>query len=199
MHLPRSSRRPGLTSLASLIALVATALPAHALFIDFESLALDEVVESQFAADQVVFDNAIIVVAGISLNEFDFPPASGSNVITGLDPGALGVSFLQPAQHVRVQLTTAELVAVRYYDASSALLGEILVAANLGGNTLVDFAASSPLISEIAIASVLGGNAFSLTADDLEVSFEGAIPEPSGFVAMACGFAVLAAALRRRG
>jgi len=70
--------------LAALVATFSLSLPAGAVTvgIDFESLAELEVVTTQFAAQDITFSNATTLVAGSLLNEIDFPPTSGTHVIT---------------------------------------------------------------------------------------------------------------------
>jgi len=188
-------------SLASLVAVVAISQAASAtsnVSIDFESLALDEFVTTQFADQQVLFGNAVTLVAGISLNEIDFPPSSGTNVISGLDVGPIGVAFLQPAHFVAFSITTADTAVVRYYDATATLLGQSVIDANLGATSQIAFNTPSQQISGLTIGRLNAddstGSAFFLTVDD----FQAAIPEPSAFLAMALGLIPIAAAVRRR-
>jgi hypothetical protein len=183
-------------SLASLAAVIATSSASAASFvsIDFESLALDEFVTTQYADEHVLFGNAVTLVAGISLNEVDFPPTSGVNVISGLGAGSLGVAFVQPAHFVAFNITTADTAVARYYDATATLLGQSVIDANLGASSRVEFDTSGQVIAGITIGSLATGHAFFLTLDD----FEAAIPEPTSFVVMALGLVPIAAAVRRR-
>src|SRR5688500_7487854 len=61
--------------------------------IDFESFADGESLTTQIAG--LVFTNAIVLTAGISLNEFELPPASGANVAAD-DGGAMRIDFMSP-------------------------------------------------------------------------------------------------------
>jgi hypothetical protein len=184
-------------SLASLAAVVATSSAASAasnVSIDFESLALDEFVTNQFADQLVIFGNAVTLVSGISLNEIDFPPTSGVNVISGLGAGPLGAAFVQPAHFVAFSITTADTAVVRYYDTTATLLGQSLVDANLGSSSRVEFDTAGQVIAGLTFSSLATNNAFFLTVDD----FEAAIPEPSALLAMAVGLLPIAFAVRRR-
>lgn len=189
----------GIRFLVALFMMAAFASPVRAALIDFESLALDEFVTNQFAAEGVLFGNAINLVAGITLNEIDFPPSSGTNVIAGLDLGALSATIPLGASHVSMQMTTALNASVRFFDSLDALLGEILVTPNLGGQTLVSFDSLSP-IATVSIGDQATGSAFFLTVDDFEF-VTSAVPEPSMLVLMIWGLLPVAAArvLRRRG
>ena len=53
---------------------------ARAVMIDLEGLSDSEVRAGQFLGLGVAWQNAIALRAGISLNEFDYPPHSGANV-----------------------------------------------------------------------------------------------------------------------
>ena len=165
---------------------------AHAALVDFESLALAEVVTNQFAAQNVEFGNAVTLVAGISLNEIDFPPSSGVNVVSGLDDDPLTADLLVDVSHVGFQITTADIAFVRYFDSLDVLLGEVLVAPNLGGHTFVSLDGSG--ISRVSVGSQATGNAFFLTIDDFESS--GAVPEPATVILLVSGLGPLV--LRRR-
>ena len=64
-----------------LVGLIATAPLLHAepITINFERLLNGDVVTSQFPG--LVFSNAMVLTAGIDLNEVEFPPHSGENVV----------------------------------------------------------------------------------------------------------------------
>src|SRR3989442_147691 len=68
-------------------------LPADPIVIDFEGLPDGTILGNQYSG--VSFSNAIILTAGISLNEFELPPFSGSNVASD-NGGALSISFASP-------------------------------------------------------------------------------------------------------
>src|SRR5882672_6224065 len=62
--------------------------------LDFEGFS-----DSDFLTTQIpglTFSNAMVLTASISLNEFDFPPHSGSNVIFDAG-GPIGISFASAA------------------------------------------------------------------------------------------------------
>ena len=62
-------------------------------FLTFERLADGAHVTTQFP--DLVFTNATIATAGISLNEFEFPPHSGTGVVID-DGGPISIQFLAP-------------------------------------------------------------------------------------------------------
>ena len=91
-----------------LLALLWSFRPAVALTIDFESLTDSESITGQFPGAS--FANAIVLRAGISLNEFEFPPASGQNVASD-SGGAMSIVFTSP-----VLLTCTDALRVRFLD-----------------------------------------------------------------------------------
>jgi len=188
----------GIRFLAVLFLASAVASPASAAVIDFESLALDEFVTNQFAAEGVLFSNAVNLVAGISLFDIAFPPSSGTNVIAGLDLGPIEATFPLGVSLVGLQMTTALDARVQFFDVLDALLGEILVAPNIGSHTLVSFDSSSA-IARVTIGDQWMGSAFFLTVDDFEF-VASAVPEPTVIVLMISGLIPIAAfhVLRRR-
>jgi hypothetical protein len=192
----RKSIENGLRVLVALALLLIGAAPSSAALIDFESLADLESVTNQFSSDGVVFANAVTLTAGVSLNEFDFPPSSGTKVISGLGPGPISAALTLGASQVNLQMTTSQISRVRFFDSLSAFLGEILVAPNLGSHTLVSFVSSTPIAS-LSIDDPVTGNAFLLTVDDFEL-VPSAVPEPSMAALLASGLLAAACGLRRR-
>src|ERR1700722_13497991 len=69
------------------------ASPAKATLIDFEGLPDSTVVTNQYAG--LLFSNAVILTAGFSLNEFEFPPHSGVNVLSD-NGGPISITFDGP-------------------------------------------------------------------------------------------------------
>lgn len=189
-----------LSLLAASLALAVAAAPARAVTIGFDSLSSATVVTNQFAGDGILFSNALVLTAGVTLNEIDFPPNSGTNVISGLGSGPIGVSFTAPAQFVSLQLTTADVAAVSFYNSSNVLLTELQVNPNLGSHTMVGFDAGSASIARVTIASTGSKDAFFLAVDDVSarVPTQAPVPEPSAFLTMACGLGLVAGSLRRR-
>src|SRR5580765_1660101 len=82
---------------ALMLCLVCTATSVRATLIDFEELLDLEHVSTQYSG--VVFENAVALTAGLSLDEFEFPPHSGSVVVT--DAGApIQIRFANPVTSV---------------------------------------------------------------------------------------------------
>jgi len=195
-------RRISIRSVAFALLAFASARSADAapVTIDFEALANLEVLTSQFAADQVVFGNLIVLESFSTLNEIDFPPSSGVHAVSGFAGGPVLVDFLQPASLFSVQLTTSDSALVQAFGAGDVLLDSQVVSANLGSHTQVAFLHGSSDIEYVAIASQLSGNAFFLTLDDVVFDTDGVvpIPEPSGLLMPVSGLALISLALRFR-
>ena len=189
--------------LATLVAFVSFSLPAGAatVGIDFESLADLEVVTTQFAGQGITFGNARVLVAGASLNEIDFPPSSGTHVITGIGAGPITIVFAQPAESVSIDFVSADMGKMSYFDSANVLLGQTAIGPNLGSPNFAGFTTFPGKIAKVTVANA-DGNADVLVLDNvivrLDVQEVPAVPEPSAFLAMACGLVTVAASLRRR-
>jgi len=160
-------------------------LPANAVVIDFDSLSDSQSVTTQFSG--LTFGNTTALTAGISLNELDFPPRSGANVVFD-DGGALTVAFSTAQADVGGYFTYVAPLTLTAFDADGGVLGSVISAfasnfvsgADPGShpNELLSFA--SPLgIRSIRIVGTADGGSFTL--DDL--TFNPApstrVPEPS--------------------
>jgi hypothetical protein len=166
-----------------LLTLMMCLAPAFADSIDFEDLSDSTAIDSNYASLGVVFQNATILTAGLSLNELEFPPSSGVNVAFDAT-GPVTLTFTTPVTSFTAIFTYAQSLALTGFDSLDnpvATTGSLfdsnftssgnptneLIAVNFGGG-----------ISTITIV----GNAFggSFTFDD--VSFTPAqvvsVPEP---------------------
>jgi hypothetical protein len=137
-----------------------------------------------------------ILTAGISLNEFDFPPRSGSNVLGALS-GVLLLSFSGDPDQVSAYFTFAEMLHVTAFGAGGAVLADFdsLVASNLGSQSLIEVLAPD---IELLQLTTTGFSAFTL--DDLVFVSAGTVPEPSSiFLAVVALLLLLLSRLRRVG
>src|SRR5262245_58531052 len=94
--------------------LFSPALWADSVTINFEGLPDLTRVTNQYAG--VVFSNAAIATAGVSLNEFDFPPHSGSNVVFD-NGGPIAIIFTSAATAFSGFFTYAAPLTLTAYDA----------------------------------------------------------------------------------
>jgi hypothetical protein len=82
--------------------------------LDFESLSDGTLVTDQFTG--ILFSNAIALVAGISLNEFEFPPHSGSVVVSD-NGGPMSIVFSNPVFNFGGYFTYMTRLTVTALDA----------------------------------------------------------------------------------
>ncbi|MDP2007950.1 MAG: PEP-CTERM sorting domain-containing protein [Rubrivivax sp.] len=174
---------------------------------DFEQFGDGDSVAAQIAG--LTFINGTVLTAGISLNEFDFPPASGANVVFD-DGGVMEIQFSSPVFSVGGAFTYGTALSFNVYDASDFLLGTVISAASsnlaLSGdpgsavNEVLSFASAGGLISRIVISGDAAGGSFVL--DDLTVDLGGStsVPEPatSAMVLGLLGIGVLPGGWMRR-
>lgn len=89
---------------------------ADTVVIDFEGLPDSTVLTSQYPG--VTFTNGIVLTAGISLNEFEFPPNSGVNVASD-NGGPMSIAFASPVTSFAGYFTYLEPVTVTAFDAAN--------------------------------------------------------------------------------
>ena len=100
---------------AFLCAAALTSASASATTIGFESLADLDPVTTQFSPSGVTFANTIALKAGLSLNDGEFPPHSGSVVISD-DGGPMTMLFSTPVTQVGVFFTYALPLTLTAWD-----------------------------------------------------------------------------------
>src|SRR5579859_4683074 len=83
--------------------------------INFEGLADGTILANQYPG--LAFSNAIILTAGISLNEFEFPPHSGVNVASD-NGGPITIEFSTPVVSFGGYFTYLEPLTLDAFDAS---------------------------------------------------------------------------------
>jgi len=105
------------------------AVNAKSAVIDFENLAEFTQIKDQYAELGVNFSemtdsNGVptVLVAGSSLNEFDFPPQSGVNAVFD-DQGAIVANFDPPVINAGGYFTYIKQVTLTAYDASGDVVG----------------------------------------------------------------------------
>jgi len=178
--------------LASLVLLLAGL--AHAsIFIDFESFSDGDVITNQIPGAE--FADAQVATAGISLNEFDFPPHSGTNVIFDMG-GAIRITFDSPVPAFAAYFTYTQNVSLDAFDTSSTKVASADSKFSNNTGTGGDPGSSPDELMHVTSAAgirlvVLTGNAggSSFTVDDISTS---TAPEPGALfpVAMALGWFV---------
>ncbi|SBT05662.1 exported hypothetical protein [Candidatus Accumulibacter aalborgensis] len=188
---------------AFLCAAALTSASASATTIGFESLADLDPVTTQFSPSGVTFANTIALKAGLSLNDGEFPPHSGSVVISD-DGGPMTMLFSTPVTQVGVFFTYALPLTLTAWDVLDHVVGSLPsafannTAASGDPGSLPNEWLQLAFASGIAKLTVEGdalGSSFVL--DDLSFTPTGLpAPEPGTSVLMAIGLTSLLAGRR---
>ncbi len=173
--------------------------------IDFESLTDFEEVTNQFAADGVLFTGALAALSGVvggSLNEVDFPPASGNAVIFG-SGNDLRIDFLNGVSSVSGLFNYASAITLTAFSGATSLgsvsglfSSNVLFSGN-ASNELLEFQ-SAGVITHVILSAADAG---SFTLDDLSFNtIEGTepVPEPAASTLFLIGAGAAWARRRRR-
>ena len=138
--------------------------------------------------------------AGVSLNDFEFPPHSPSNVVFD-DGGALTIAFDTPQASVGGFFTYATQLTMTAFDGGGVAFGVVM--SQFGSNLALSGDAGSvpnellslafPGIRFVTIAGDAAGGSFVL--DDLTSTAQApaAVPEPASASLLAIGLAMLLA------
>lgn len=175
-------------------------LPAYAIAIDFESLTDSTVLTTQIAG--LTFTNATVLTAGVSLNEFEFPPYSGDNVIFD-DGGMMHIVFDASQSSVGGYFTYAAPLMFTAFDSFNNSLGtttslyssNMALSGDLGSFSNEFLSLSFADIKSITIAGDLFGASFTL--DDLTFTAQ-QVPEPSTLALMLGSLVILGVSVRRQ-
>jgi hypothetical protein len=195
---------PGLLKRTAVLIVALLVLSSSAManirVVDFESFSSLESITNQIPG--LTFTNATVLTAGISLNEIEFPPHSGSNVVFD-DGGPMTITFGSPTDVVGGYFNYTEPFTLTAFDASDT---QVAMANSLfsSNDALFGDTGSSPNeyisvfwasgISSVVLEAVPGGSSFTL--DDL--SYNAATPEPSYAALASIGLLTLVAAKLHR-
>jgi hypothetical protein len=164
---------------------------ADTIVINFEDLPDGTPVTTQYAG--LTFSNTTVITAGISLNEFEFPPNSGTNVVFD-DGGPISISFDDPVLNFGGYFTYLEPLTLAAFYATS---DQVASATSLFGNNLA-CGDGPPCLGDpgsspnefISVAFAAGISGVTVTGDPAGGSFamddvvyttsSTAVPEPSG-------------------
>jgi hypothetical protein len=172
--------------------------------IDFENLTDGTRVGSLYASSGVIFTNAVIASAGVSLNEFEFPPHSGSNVV--FDAGdPITLTFLTPVSSFSGFFTYAFPLTLNGYGSSNQLLvtASSLFSTNLGLSSLnqpneliqLNFPGG---IDSVTITGDPGGGSFVLDDASFTSVATNTVPEPGSGSLLFTGVALALIIGRRK-
>jgi hypothetical protein len=183
-------------SFVIIFSLLVAAGSADAGVIDFEGLADEDLVTTQFSALGATFSGQTVVLqAGSSLNELEFPPHSGVNVASS-DLGQINVAFAAPPTTVGAFFTHSSPVTFTAFNAQNVIVDTKTITGDntvSSGNPNEFISTSSP--GGIAMVTIAGVPT-EFTIDDL--TFSSAVPEPDlAFVGLGLlGLAVAASRVR---
>ena len=195
-------RAPRVLILAAVLWLFPLVASAAPIVINFDSLSDLDPITTQFLG--LTFSDATVLSAGVSLNEFEFPPKSGTNVAFD-DSGPMAIAFTSPIFSFGGYFTYLEPLTLTAFDAlnNSVATATSAFSSNLA---LSGDAGSSPNeflqvlvaggISRVLIAGNPAGGSFTL--DDATVTAPTSVPEPSTFTLVALGGLFVRRAARRR-
>lgn len=189
--------RPLLFSAGLLLFLLSSPLPATT--IDFEGFPDSTILTNQYPG--LSFNNAIILTAGISLNEFEFPPHSGVNVASD-NNGPMTIDFSSPVSSVGGYFTYAEPLTLVAYNSSdqevgstaSAFSSNMALSGDPGSSPNEFLSITEPGIASLVITGDPNGGSFAL--DDL--TYTSSVPEPDTIALVFGGISLLVALIRGR-
>jgi hypothetical protein len=148
--------------------------------IDFEGLPDTTPVTNQYSAQGLTLAGATAISAGISLNELEFPPKSGTNVVFD-DGGPITGSFAVPVSDLEGFFTYSSPITLTAFNGATPVGSAVssypqnFVSSGNPPNELlqVSFAGG---ITNFSIVGAAGGGSFVL--DDLQFT-PGTLPSPS--------------------
>ncbi len=187
-----------------LLAILCVSVSLHAdTIVTFEGFADSTGLTNQIPG--LTFSQAIILTSGVSLNELEFPPHSGVNVVSD-SGGPITIDFASPVLSAGGYFTYATSLNMTAYDASLTSLGSI--SSLFTSNTALSGAPGSAPneflslsygagISRLTIQGDPAGGSFVL--DDLTYSTATtAVPEPATLSLLCAGLLLIASVQHRR-
>lgn len=186
--------------LTAFLTLTATSALADPIILNFDNLSDGAKVTTQFAG--LTFGNATALKAGVTLNELEFPPKSGSNVIFN-DGGAMTLTFTAPILNFEAYFTYDSRLTITAFDANGNQIGTL--SSQFTNNlALSGVAGSTPnerlsFTANTGIARIVISSSGSFVLDDLTYNAQtAAVPEPTTLALVAGGGGVWWGLRRKR-
>lgn len=163
---------------------------AYAAPIDFDNFNDSSTLSNELPG--IAFSGGIVLTAGVGLNEFDYPPHSGSNVLLAYN-GKLEIAFATPVEQFSGYFTHPETVTFSGFNPSQAMLFSFtLPGSNVGASAMTAYAFQGLAFLTIESAT---GTAFAM--DDFDITPGAALPLPGTF-SLAAMTGLLALAFHKR-
>jgi hypothetical protein len=190
-------------AIALLVLAAAVPLAAGTVTLDFEGFPDSTILTTQYPG--LTFSNTIILMAGISLNEFEFPPYSGVNVASD-NGGPISITFASTVLSFGGYFTYAEPLTLDGFNTADALVASATSPFS-NNEALSGDPGSSPNeflqvafaggISSITITGDPSGASFTL--DNAAYTTTTTLPEPTSFLLCLSALGgVAAAGFRKR-
>jgi hypothetical protein len=177
----------------------ATPLFADSVTINFEGFADGTLITTQYAG--LTFSNAVIATAEVSLDEFEFPPHSGVNVVVD-SGGPITIVFSSAVSSFDAFFTYSVPLTLDAFDSSNSLVASTnsLFSSNEGlsgvpgssPNELMQVSVSGGISSVEILGSPSGG---SFTMDD--VTYTTSVPEPGSLFLVLASSSMITAFRKR--
>jgi PEP-CTERM motif len=185
--------------LIALLALATASAVADPITLNFDNLKDSIKVTTQFTG--LTFTNATTLTSGVTLNELEFPPKSGSNVVFN-DGGAMIITFTAPILSFEAYFTYDSRLTLTAFDEKGNQVGS-LSSQFLNNLALSGVAGSKPnellSLASVGITKIVISSTGSFVLDDLKYNGQSAaVPEPATLALMFGGGAVLLGARRKR-
>jgi len=182
----------------AVLLLLAVAVPlslnAGTILADFEGFPDSTVLTTQYSG--LSFSNAIVLTAGITLNEFEFPPRSGSNVASD-NGGPVTITLAAPVQSFSGYFTYGHSLTLQAFGPTNNLLASAV--SRFSNNEALSGATGSQLnellqvsfsggISKVTITGDPAGTSFTLddmNAGSLPISVPNSVPAMTPLVLLA--------------
>ncbi len=177
--------------LLSLAILTSISSKADIITLNFEGLPDGTPIGNTYAAQGALFMNATAITAGLSLNEFEFPPRSGENVATD-SGGPIDISFSALISSFSAYFTYTTPVDIIAFNSADQQVGQAIslfsanyVSSGNPPNELIQVAFASGIDHIVITGNPTGG---SFVMDD--VTFNNSVsasPEPGTLISLGIG------------